>query len=79
MDQRIFEQGLSVEATSLYLLMTALSDQGTPLHREHLLTMWNSEKSALDRALIELAGRGIAEPQPGGQWALLPFDQWRQP
>ncbi|MEW5912614.1 MAG: hypothetical protein AB1814_08665 [Thermodesulfobacteriota bacterium] len=77
MDQRIFEQKLSVEGTSLYLMMSALSDQGASLRRETMLSIWNASPDKLDTALEELAGRGIAAPQPGGPWALLPFDQWR--
>jgi hypothetical protein len=77
MDQRIFEQGLSTEGTSLYLMMTALSDQGASLERERMLSMWNAQEAALDSALEELAARGISEKQANGHWRLQPFERWR--
>lgn len=77
MDQQIFEQGLSTEGTSLYLMMTALSDQGASLKRELMLPMWNAEETDLDSALEELAARGISEKQPNGHWRLQPFEQWK--
>ncbi len=77
MDQRIFKQGLSVEGTSLYLLMASLSDQGAPLSRERMLTIWNSDPAALDAALEELALRNIAVSAPDGSWLLNPASQWR--
>jgi hypothetical protein len=79
MDQRIFEQGLSVEATSLYLLMVSLSDQGAPLTREQMLIIWNSEPAALDASLQELAGRNIVAGAPDGSWLVNPASHWRLP
>ncbi|RJX30636.1 MAG: hypothetical protein C4525_12215 [Desulfarculus sp.] len=77
MDRRIFDQKLSVEGTSLYLLMTALSDQGATLRRETMLPMWNASPEKLDGALKELAGRGIAGQDAGGAWFLNPATHWR--
>ncbi len=77
MDRRIFEQGLSTEGTSLYLMMTALSDQGAALERERMLSMWNAPEEALDAALKELAGRDIVQKQANGNWWLMPFEDWQ--
>ncbi|MCB2228503.1 MAG: hypothetical protein KQH53_17615 [Desulfarculaceae bacterium] len=79
MDQRIFEQGLSVVGTSIYLLMVALSDQGAPLTREQMLTIWNGEDTELDEGLKELAGRGIVMSAPDGSWLVNPSADWKPP
>ena len=79
MDQRIFEQGLSVEATSLYLLLSALSDQGAPLTLERVEPIWNAEPETLGASFEELAERGIAGRDEAGAWHLNPASQWRTP
>jgi len=79
MDQRIFEQGLSVETTSLYLLMVSLSDRGAPLTREQMLSIWNGEEHELDQGLQDLAKRNIAVTAPDGSWMLNPGSHWRRP
>ena len=77
MDQRIFEQGLSMEATSLYLLMVSLSDRGAPLTRLQMLSIWNGEEAELDHGLEELRGRNIAVTAPDNSWLLNPAIDWR--
>lgn len=77
MDQRIFNQGLSVEATSLYLLLSALSDQGTPLTLERVRPIWNAPEESLSTSFTELNGRGIAQQDETGAWHLNPAPQWR--
>ncbi|MCF8032685.1 MAG: hypothetical protein K9K66_06880 [Desulfarculaceae bacterium] len=79
MDQRIFEQGLSVEGTSLYLLMVSLSDRGAPLTKDQMLSIWNGDPVDLDTALTELAGRNIVAGAPDGSWLVNPQSQWRLP
>jgi hypothetical protein len=59
MEQKIFEIGLSTEGTSLYLMLVALSDQGTPLLKENMAPMWNTDQAKLDDALAELRERGV--------------------
>jgi hypothetical protein len=77
MDQRIFEQGLSVEATSLYLLLSALADQGVPLVVERVEPIWNADPQALGPSFAELAERGIAQQDAAGAWHLNQAGQWK--
>lgn len=79
MDQRIFEQGLSVVATSIYLLMVALSDRGAPLTREQMLSVWNGEDAELDQGLAELSERGIVVSAPDSSWLVNPATDWKPP
>jgi len=77
MDQRIFELNLSVEATSLYLLMVPLSDSGAILDRPTMLKFWNSGPEELDRALAELEERGVISGGRQGRWHIQPVGNWR--
>jgi hypothetical protein len=76
MDQKIFTMGLSVEATSLYLLMVSLSDAGTPLTLETCSQFWNSSPQDLDSALAELDQRGIIGKTIGENWHIQPSTSW---
>jgi hypothetical protein len=78
MDQKIFEMGLSVEGTSLYLLMVPLSDSGVPLDRENMARFWNASPEEMDRALVELRGRGVIDRGSQGEWFILPPSDWRR-
>lgn len=77
MDQKIFTMGLTVEATSLYLLMVSLSDAGTPLTKDNCQQFWNSSPQDLEAALAELERRGITGRGPGGAWFIQPSGDWR--
>ena len=79
MDQRIFEMKLSVEATSLYLLMVPLSDSGATLDRPTLLRFWNSGPEELDRALAELEERGVIGGDQRRRWYVRPVGSWQAP
>ncbi len=79
MDQRIFNLNLSVEATSLYLLMVALADGGTHLVRENILPLWNASPPELEAAFQELKQRGVAGEGAAGDWFLRPAEEWEQP
>jgi len=76
MDQKIFTMELSVEATSLYLLMIALQGANTPLTRESCLQFWSSTPEGLETALSELSQRGVVRPGPQDDWQITPSDQW---
>lgn len=76
MDQKIFTMGLSVEATSLYLLMVSLSDAGTPLTLDTCKQFWNSSPGDLENALAELDKRGIIGKTIDGNWHIQPSSQW---
>ena len=77
MEQRIFEMGLSVPATSLYLLMIALSDGGAPLNRANALNFWNAPHAQLDQAFAELVVRRIAGADPDATWFVRPTSEWQ--
>lgn len=79
MDQRIFTMELSVEATSLYLLMVALGDGGAPLNRENVAEFWNGAADELDHAFEELTSRQIAGQGAAGDWHLRPGSDWLPP
>jgi hypothetical protein len=76
MDQKIFTMGLSVEATSLYLLMVSLSDAGTPLTVESCSQFWNSSTEDLKTAMAELAGRGVISQASMENWFIQPSSKW---
>ena len=76
MDQAIFRLGLSVPATSLYLLMDSLSDSGAPLTREMVSRFWNTDASDLDLAFTELVARRVAGAEANGAWFVRPGSEW---
>jgi len=76
MDQKIFTMGLSVEATSLYLLMVSLSDAGTPLTVESCGQFWNSSTEDLKTAMAELAQRGVISEASMENWFIQPSAKW---
>lgn len=77
MEQRIFEMGLSVSATSLYLLLVALSDGGAPLNRASALNFWNSTPGELDQAFAELVVRRVTGADPDASWFIRPTAEWQ--
>ncbi|MBI4800498.1 MAG: hypothetical protein HY794_17555 [Desulfarculus sp.] len=77
MEQRIFEMGLSVPATSLYLLLVALSDGGTTLNRANALNFWNLAPKDLDQAFAELVVRRVVGADPDASWFLRPAAEWQ--
>ncbi|MFH1035845.1 MAG: hypothetical protein V1806_15165 [Pseudomonadota bacterium] len=77
MEQRIFEMGLSVPATSLYLLLVSLSDGGAPLTRDNARSIWNGTPGEMDQAFAELVVRRIAGADPDATWFLRPAAEWQ--
>jgi hypothetical protein len=59
MDRAIFNLGTSVEATSLYILLCALLDQGELLTLDRAGVQWNGTGEELIRAAEELVERGV--------------------
>ncbi len=78
MEQRIFDQGLSVEATSAYILLDSLRDAPQGPSVELALNVWTGTPDALDQALRELAQRRIIElpRNSGGRVELRPPEKW---
>lgn len=65
MDQKIFEMGLSVNATSAYILLESLAEADSPVTLDRARAMWNATPEELVRAVEELAGRKVIEPPSG--------------
>lgn len=61
MDRAIFNLNASVEATSLYILLCAVEDQGAPLTLKEARTKWNGTAESLMAAAEELIRRGVME------------------
>jgi hypothetical protein len=59
MDRTIFNLGASVEATSLYILLCALEDQGDSLSLDRAGIQWNGSREDLVKAAEELMQRGV--------------------
>lgn len=78
MDRKIFEMSLSVEATSLYLLLVPLAEGGVPLNRDSAMRFWNSQEDKLDDAIDELLARCVIQNTVAGDWLLLPPSSWVQ-
>ena len=61
MDRAIFDMKLGVEATSLYILICALSDQGEAPTLDRIRLQWNGSTEELLHAAEELVRHGIAD------------------
>ncbi len=59
MDRAIFDLNVSVEATSLYILLCALMDGGQPPTLENALQKWTGTEESLLTAALELIGRCV--------------------
>ncbi len=76
MDQSIFKMGLSVEGTSLYLLMVSLADGGAVLDRGLLERFWNASPTQLDEAVSELTRRRVIAQATAGDFMVRPTGEW---
>lgn len=81
MDRSIFNLGASVEATSLYILLCALTEESEFLTLERASLRWNGSDEELLKGAAELMERGVLEGmQPLTQrqpLCLTPSNQWR--
>lgn len=81
MDRAIFNLQASVEATSLYILLCALMDQGETPTLSLARTKWNGNEESLFKAAEELMQRGVLqETSPIGDDLPLvvnPSERWR--
>jgi hypothetical protein len=59
MDRAIFDLNVSVEATSLYILLCALMDGGQPPTLENALLKWTGTEESLLTAAQELIKRCV--------------------
>ncbi|WP_457571730.1 hypothetical protein [Desulfovulcanus sp.] len=77
MDNKIFELGLSVEATSLYLLLDALIAADTPLNLENVHSRWNATEEMLSKSIAELQMNGVIQVN-GQDFVLNPVSNWTE-
>jgi hypothetical protein len=82
MDRAIFELNASVEATSLYILLCALAEQGGPITLHDARSRWNGTEEDLFTAAEELircrvldAADPLREDTP---LQLTSQEQWRR-
>lgn len=61
MNQKIFKMGLSMEAVSLYLICSSLSDDQVTISSRNLMDRWNATPDAMDASMQELIHRNILQ------------------
>lgn len=80
MDTQIFNQNLSVTATSAYILISALMGEGLKPEMSAIKARWNAAAEDLDQALADLRALNIIErhPGPGGEpiYIVNPASLW---
>jgi len=76
MEQRIFDLNLSVEATSLYLLLVSLADGGVLLDEKNISRFWNASAAQLAQARAELIKHQVADQDSKGVLGLRPAWEW---
>lgn len=81
MDRNIFNLDASVEATSLYILLCALTEESEFLTLERASRRWNGTGEGLLQGATELMARGVLEEaplvKPNQPLYLTPSNQWR--
>jgi hypothetical protein len=81
MDRAIFDLKISVEATSAYIVICSLMDEGHFPTVEQIRSLWNGTDDSLQTALRELMERQVVQPssEPGeGLFvAVNPADKWQ--
>jgi hypothetical protein len=80
MDRAIFDLKATVEATSLYILLCALVDQGETPTLNRATVQWNGNRESLARAAEELMERSVLEksqPMDGDRpLKINPKEEW---
>ncbi|MFO7817935.1 MAG: hypothetical protein ACQES5_02385 [Thermodesulfobacteriota bacterium] len=75
MESRIFELGLTVEGTSLYLLLDAIKNGDGEAVLEDIRARWQSTEEKLKMSISELlAHKVIVEVEDGVR--LYPVEEW---
>lgn len=82
MDRAIFHLNAGVPATSLYILICSLLDEGQSPTLERAKKMWSGTSEALSEAIDELVSRKILLPvDPGSNGSPVALDlssNWRR-
>jgi hypothetical protein len=83
MDTQIFNLGLTVYATSAYIVICSLVGDGVPATYDNLSARWGAEGVHLDSALDELSSWLIIElaqgPENQTAYTPNPASIWRTP
>jgi hypothetical protein len=81
MDRNIFNLRVSLEATSVYILICSLLDQGHSPTLQLIRSLWNGTEDALRKALLELMERQVLSPArdfpEDYPLAVYPGDKWK--
>lgn len=80
MDRTIFLRNISTVATSLYIQICQLLDDGLPPTLGQIRKMWNGNEQDLTIAAEELVKEGILVPtdfsQEDKRWWIYPSTEW---
>ena len=74
--KKIFSLGLSVEATSAYLIVEDLLSLGSKAYTHIIVERWSSTDEALESALTELEMHGVIQRQAPEFLDVLPEETW---
>ena len=77
MDNTIFDLGLSVHATSLYILVDALLQEGEKISLDACEARWSATCEEMHEALEELKARGIVDVVDG-HVEIKESETWKQ-
>ena len=82
MSQKIFQWGLSVETTSLYILCCGLADNQSTISTKNIRNIWNGRDEALNQGLGELEKKNIlrkvlSDRQGNCIYQLVASDKWQ--
>jgi hypothetical protein len=81
MDRAIFDLKISMEATSAYILICSLMDEGRSPALVTVQSLWNGDDASLQAALDELMARQVLKPwrelTPDTQVTINPPDKWQ--
>jgi hypothetical protein len=82
MDREIFHLEISTEATSLYILICSLLDEGVTPTLNRIRSRWNGSEAELSRAIDDLIHNRVLEGPTSAIneafFKLNPKDLWRQ-
>lgn len=77
MDQAIFNLNMSVEATSLYLMLDDMLSRGDTPNFEACELKWTTSCEKLEAAMHELAARGVIDRAEDGTLLIKESQHWK--
>jgi len=78
MEQKIFNLGLSIDGTSLYLILAALQSEDKPLTMENIKPRWLAPEEKLTESITELKAHQVISTI-GENFILRPATEWQKP